>query len=686
MKRCSFSLGLLLASGFLRAAQPAEPVIRSASEVRRLSPETARKELPVSITAVVTYVNAQAGELFVQDKSAGIFVFIRNSMSDVPLHSGQLVKVEGVTAPGDFASSITRARVTVTGRAEMPKPVVLPFDRILGGKQDSQWGHLVGVIRSGREESGVLYLNAVTAGGQFLIITREYPADWVTTLVDSKVSLDGVLAAVFNEHRQVTGVRIFVPAPRFLHIEEKASASPFDLPQSLALSIGAFGSEQDWSHRIRVRGTITAVATTNLVYLSQGEGNLAVELWMPCGGKPGFLVDLVGFPGTVDGRPGLQSAICRPIAGAMPEQAPEVSAHDIVPPQSAGDGSGLSIAKGTRNDLKLITVAGTVIQVTKGLLAQSLTLLAGNQAFTVTIPDSAAVEYAIEPATQLKITGVCLIAFDEYHRAQSFRLLARKAADIVVVSRPSWLTVRRALLIVAGLAFLIACSVVWILILRRHIAAKTLELQAANECLRKLSVEDPLTGAANRRHFDEVIENEMRRCGSDREPLSLIMLDIDHFKSINDNYGHKRGDRYLIHVVAELRRVLAQFPGPAIEEGRAVVARYGGEEFAVLLPKTPVDMAEAIAETMRVAILDIAIPQPGSSPGLDGTISLGLAMMPSSSDLNPDQFVDAADNALYKAKQDGRNRIVVSDGAVPARPLSSGRIGRAALPLDALSH
>jgi len=106
---------------------------------------------------------------------------------------------------------------------------------------------------------------------------KDYPSDWATTLVDSKVSLDGVLAALFTEHRQVTGVRIFVPSRVFMHIDERAPSSPFDLPESSALSVGAFSTKQDWSHRIRVRGNVTAVVSRSLIYVSQGESK------PPCG-------------------------------------------------------------------------------------------------------------------------------------------------------------------------------------------------------------------------------------------------------------------------------------------------------------------------------------------------------------------------------------------------------------------
>ena len=654
----------------LLLAQPTTGFATAAS-VRELAPEVARKELLVSIRGVVTYVNVQSGELFVQDSSAGIFVFIRNSTSNVELAAGQLVNIEGVTAPGDFSSSITKARITVIGHAEMPAPVDLPFDRIRTGEQDSQWGHLSGVVRSGREENGVLYLNAVTLDGGFLVIMKEYPANWATVLVDSRISLKGVLAAQFNEHRQVTGVRIFVPSLVFMHIDERASASAFDLPPSPALSVGAFRTKQDRSQRIRVRASVTAVVSRNLIYVSEGEGNLPVELWGPCFSKPGSLVDVVGFPGIIDGRPGLQDAACRVVAGGRAVQPVALLASDIVPVQSAGDGSGVAIAKGMRNDLKLITVAGTLIQVVNGVRSQSLTLLSGDQPFSVILPDfRASAGGDLEPATELKVTGVCLITFDEYHRAQSFRLLARDSADIVVVSRPSWLTLRRALGIMIPLVLVVLGAIVWIWVLRRHIVRKTIELRTANGHLRRLSVEDSLTGAANRRRFDEAIKEEVRRCSRTLMPLSVVMIDIDHFKQVNDICGHQRGDQYLVQVVNALRR-------PLVHRTDALVARYGGDEFVVLLPNTSQNTAAAIAEQMGATVRDMVVSYQQSPLDQHQTASLGVATMKPGVPLEPDQLISMADSALYQAKQSGRNCVVVFDSIV------SAELGHAAV-LDSL--
>ena len=650
--RFALSISLLFLTGPLRGAVETPGTITTAAGVRRLPPDEAKKELAVSLRAVVTFVNASTGELFVQDRSAGIFVFVRTSTYDQPLRAGQFVEVNGVTAPGDFSSSITKARITVIGNAAMPGPSHFSTEQLRGGQEDSQWGHLTGMVRTGREVNGLLYLSTIASGATCLMILKEYPHDWAATLVDSKISVDGVLAAIFNNHRQVTGTRIFIPSAEFVHIDEPAPRSAFDLPLTPALSVGAFQTGERPDHRIRVRATVTAAASDHLIYVSQEGANLAVELWETCPSlEPGAILDVVGFPGSVEGRPGLQSAVCRFVAAGQPVTPVDLAAAAVVPAELLSDGSGLSAAKASVNDLRLIRIAGTVIHAIDGAKSQSLTLADGDKVFTVTIPHEAAAESSVlEPGTRLIVAGVCVIAFDDYQRAQSFRLLARDRRDITVVSVAPLLTLRRALWLIGPLLAVICGSFIWIFVLRHHVRTKTVELLEANERLRQLTIEDALTGAANRRRFDEVLRFHVARARQTGEPLSLVMVDLDHFKKVNDRYGHQRGDQALIQVAGALRK-----PLPGVPE--SLVARYGGEEFAVLLPGVARAAAAILAEELRECVYGMALQQ---------TISLGVATLsPESGQFDADALVRLADGALYRAKASGRNRVVVSDWDEP---------------------
>ncbi|MFH2074289.1 MAG: diguanylate cyclase, partial [Pseudomonadota bacterium] len=167
--------------------------------------------------------------------------------------------------------------------------------------------------------------------------------------------------------------------------------------------------------------------------------------------------------------------------------------------------------------------------------------------------------------------------------------------------------------------------------------------------LRDQSMRDGLTGLANRRHFDEYLEREWKRALREKAPLSIIMCDIDFFKSFNDTYGHQSGDDCLQAVA----RVLEQ----GLRRPLDVAARYGGEEFVVVVPGTPLPGALAVAESIRSGIEALAIPHASSSAAPVVTISLGVASVVPAPDSAAADIVSAADQALYRAKDEGRNRI-----------------------------
>lgn len=185
------------------------------------------------------------------------------------------------------------------------------------------------------------------------------------------------------------------------------------------------------------------------------------------------------------------------------------------------------------------------------------------------------------------------------------------------------------------------------------------ELRKANAMLNELSVRDGLTGLYNRRHFDAALDTELRRAARNLKPISLLMIDVDYFKALNDSYGHQRGDDCLRQVAS----VLATHP----RRGYDVVARYGGEEFVLLLPDADAYAARAAAESIRRAVHEMKIENHGSAVDNVVTVSIGVSCD------NPHIFEESgrllrdADAALYAAKRLGRNRVEVATGSpVPA--------------------
>jgi diguanylate cyclase (GGDEF)-like protein len=195
---------------------------------------------------------------------------------------------------------------------------------------------------------------------------------------------------------------------------------------------------------------------------------------------------------------------------------------------------------------------------------------------------------------------------------------------------------------------------------RDELARSNESLKAANRTLEALAITDGLTGLYNHRHFQESLEKEIRRCDREGRDLSLLLLDLDHFKEYNDRWGHTEGD-------AALRRVA----GTIMKSIRStdLAFRYGGEELAVLLPSCTKEQAVEVAEKIRVAVARAA-----SRPGRFGgrtTVSIGVATFPEDGRVARGLF-DTADAALYQAKALGRDRVALAAGGSPAKTESAG--------------
>ncbi|HEX6096831.1 MAG TPA: diguanylate cyclase [Thermoanaerobaculia bacterium] len=195
--------------------------------------------------------------------------------------------------------------------------------------------------------------------------------------------------------------------------------------------------------------------------------------------------------------------------------------------------------------------------------------------------------------------------------------------------------------------------------LQAKVAEQTAELQntvklleAANTQLEALSLEDDLTGIANRRYFERTLADEWNRARRHEQPLALILLDLDHFKDLNDRRGHPAGDDCL--------RKIGAFLNGSVKRSGEVVARYGGEEFAILLPGVDGDGALRVAEALRDGIERLAIPY-GNGNGRRVTASCGVAALQPTGGVSSEVLVAGADRALYAAKHSGRNCVRVAD-------------------------
>jgi diguanylate cyclase len=238
------------------------------------------------------------------------------------------------------------------------------------------------------------------------------------------------------------------------------------------------------------------------------------------------------------------------------------------------------------------------------------------------IPRTFATEYAAElgSAIEMVVLSFVIIARFNHQRWQ------REAAQAELIRNQTMRTVE----------------------LEARVAERTAELEAANGQLLALSQVDALTGVFNRRHLDERLHSELRRMDRTQSSVAVMMVDIDHFKHVNDTHGHQTGDVCLQTIAAALKAG-CQRPGD-------FVARYGGEEFMVVAPDISAAGADTLAEQLRQRAALLAIPVGAGT--LTMTVSIGVCWQHSNGSLSEQDMVVAADQALYRAKEAGRNRVV----------------------------
>jgi len=184
--------------------------------------------------------------------------------------------------------------------------------------------------------------------------------------------------------------------------------------------------------------------------------------------------------------------------------------------------------------------------------------------------------------------------------------------------------------------------------LERTVEERTIELRRHNKQLERIAIEDPLTGIYNRRYFFELAEKEVERAKRYKNPLSVVILDADNFKRMNDNFGHLIGDQILVNLAKLCLNNIRSLD---------ILARYGGEEFVILMPEATKKDAQKIAERLRKLVAETSMVTGALDVMI--TISLGVASWNCNQELNFDSLLVRADQALYQSKEYGRNRVSI---------------------------
>ena len=344
----------------------------------------------------------------------------------------------------------------------------------------------------------------------------------------------------------------------------------------------------------------------------------------------------------------------------------------------------------------LVNAIGHLLIMLRGLIPDVLSIVVGNLMLSSVFVGMIAavyqfqgrpVRWALLLAPPLLVLVFVSVFIDNFPARVSFvglviglqavwALLAALSHRHATVGRGQWLLVAGLLLeaVVLGVRALVAISThseatnilqssalqtltflaTFSVVLVSSVGFVFMSRDRADENNRVLAALDPLTGVANRRSLIAALDRDVARAQRMREPMALMMVDIDHFKDVNDRYGHPAGDRVLCSVVNVLRqRVRAQ----------DLVGRYGGEEFMVLLPDTGLAGAQQLARALCKAVEESRCPADGvPGPGIAVTVSIGVFGGRLESGDSWDMLIAAADRALYQAKNNGRNRVEVATG------------------------
>ena len=343
----------------------------------------------------------------------------------------------------------------------------------------------------------------------------------------------------------------------------------------------------------------------------------------------------------------------------------------------------------------LVNAIGHLLIMLRGLIPDVLSIVVGNLMLSSVFVGMIAAVYQFQgrPPRWLLLTPSALVTcfvivfIDNFPARVSFvglviglqavwALLAALSHRHATVGRGQWLLVAGLLLeaVVLGVRALVAISThseatnilqssalqtltflaTFSVVLVSSVGFVFMSRDRADENNRVLAALDPLTGVANRRSLIAALDRDVARAQRMREPMALMMVDIDHFKDVNDQYGHPAGDRVLCSVVNVLRRRV---------RAQDLVGRYGGEEFMVLLPDTGLTGAQQLARALCKAVEESRCPADGvPGPGIAVTVSIGVFGGRLESGDSWDMLIAAADRALYQAKNNGRNRVEVATG------------------------
>jgi diguanylate cyclase (GGDEF)-like protein len=624
-------LGLVLTVAAMRAQPQGLTThdLTSVQEIRALTADQARQARPVRFHGVVTALSGWKNSFFVQDATAGISVDPNNASLEV--QPGQSIEIRGITGPGLFAPVVVAQSVTILGKDKLPPAKLLGLDKLAGGKQDSQWLTIKGIVRSAVVKPSwgrsVLFLEIDISGGNLVTVrVHDFSGAGLDRLPGATVSVRGVCGTVFNDKRQFVGLRMFATNLDDVKIERPAPADPFAISITPLDSLLRFGDPEGAIERVKVRGIVTYTQPGQGLYIQDGTQGVFVQSRQTTPVAQGSRLEVVGYPAVGRSSPKLDDAVFRVIGmDRAPVGVAETASAMIV------EQDGFPVAP---YDSILVELKGRLVEKISGPDQSTFLFQDGTSVFTARLSRSVKAQRSLAKGSLISITGVCAAITDDAHEVRSFEILLRSPADLVVLEGGPWWTASHAGIVVAVLIAVILGMSVWLAVVRREAR------------LRVLTLTDPLTGLYNRRGFLLLAEQQWKLTLRNKVSLLLFCIDVDEFKEINDSMGHQEGDIALQAVAGLLGDCFRQSD---------IIGRMGGDEFAVVAVDAP-PRSRAMIEERLVKTVD----QFNNKTGRAYQLSLSVGILACDSTLGAltiEALLAKADELMYQQKRDRKERV-----------------------------
>ena len=435
--------------------------IREVGAIHRLSAREAKRGYPVKVTAVVTFFDELSVNLFVQDKTGGVWAKWRPELPRPK--PGQLIELEGVTIEDDFAPDLARISFRVLGSGPMPVPDRPSVAELASPKEDSKWVEVEGVVRWAARQNRTsaedfLRLSVAVDGGEVTVQTRWHDGMNPEALLDAAVRISGVCGSIVLPGKQVIGVILYVPGMEFIKVLKEPLSDAFAIPLRKIESLYQFSLQDPLDQRVRVSGVITANYPGSGFYLQDD----SAAILAPGNFRGVFIagdeVEVIGFRKLMNSQQVLDRPMVRRIRSGVRPPMRRVSSVDAMTGQY---------------EAQLVTLDGDIVDISALPNQQVITLQSAQVRFRAALVGAESEWINLRLGSKVHVSGIAVSERDGAGIPFGFRLLMRSKKDAELVQGPPWWSLERALILLGILAALVALATAWVAILRRRVAAQT---------------------------------------------------------------------------------------------------------------------------------------------------------------------------------------------------------------------